>query len=57
MKNNTNGVSPILALVLTVLMTILTVVFFKTEHVFWGIVFAVICVDFCADLVLALKKS
>ena len=57
MKNNTNGISPILALVLTVLMAILTVVFFKTEHVFWGIVVAVICVDFCADLVLALKKS
>lgn len=57
MKNNTNGISPILALVLTILVAVLTVVFFKNQHPFWGVVFAVICVDFCADLVLALKKN
>ena len=56
MKNNSNGISPILALVLTILVAFLTIRFFAKEHVFWGIVFAVICVDFCADLVLALKK-
>jgi hypothetical protein len=57
MKNSSNGISPVIALILTVLVAVLTVIFFRGGHVFWGIVFAVICVDFCADLLLALKKQ
>ena len=57
MSNKTNGISPILALILTVLVAVLTVVFFKNHHPFWGVIFAIICVDFCADLVLSLKKT
>ena len=57
MKTNANGISPILALVLTVLAAVVAIVLFKASHVFWGIVFTVICVDFCADLLLSLKKN
>ena len=57
MKNNANGISPILALVLTVLVAFFTVRLFLGGHVFWGIVLAVICIDFCADLVLSLRKQ
>ena len=57
MKNSTNGISPVTALILTVLVAVLTVIFFREEHYLWGIVFAVICVDFCADFLLAIKKQ
>ena len=57
MKNNTNGISPILAFVLTILVAFLTIHFFTKGQIFWGIIFAVICVDFCADFLLSLKKS
>ena len=50
-------INPVLALILTVLVAVLTVIFFKGGHTFWGIVFAVICVDFFADLLLSLKKQ
>ena len=52
-----NGISPILAIVLTILVCILTVVFFNGGHVFWGIVFALITVDFLADAILSLKQN
>ena len=57
MKSNANGVSPIIAIVLTLLVAVLTVVTFKGGHVFWGIVFAVICVDFFADVILSLQRK
>ena len=57
MSNKTNRISPVIALILTALVAVLTVVFFKNHHPFWGVVFAIICVDFCADLVLSLKKT
>ena len=44
---NANGINPIVALILTVLVCVLTVVFFTGGHVFWGIVFAIITLDFC----------
>ena len=56
MNNNANGISPILALILTVLIAVVTVLIWKGGHVFWGIVFTLICIDFCADLVLSLKR-
>ncbi|MBR0162726.1 MAG: hypothetical protein IJQ02_15810 [Oscillospiraceae bacterium] len=56
MKNG-NGISPIVAIILTVLVAVLTVVFFSGGHVFWGIVFALITVDFFADLILSFRRS
>ncbi len=54
---NANGISPIVAIILTALAAVLTVVFFTGGHVFWGIVFALITIDFCADLVLSFKRT
>ena len=56
MKSNANGISPVVAIVLTLIVAALTVWMFSTSHVFWGIVFAVICVDFLADVILSFKK-
>ena len=57
MKNNANGINPIVAILLTVLVCVLTVVFFKSGHAFWGIVFALITIDFAADALLAFKPN
>ena len=57
MKKTANGVNPILALILTVLVAVLTVVFFTGGHIFWGIVFALITIDFCADALLSFKTE
>ena len=57
MKNNANGINPIVAILLTVLVCVLTFVFFSGGHMFWGIVFAIITLDFAADAVLALKPN
>lgn len=57
MKNNANGINPIVAIILTVLVCVLTVVFYTGGHPFWGIVFALITVDFAADAVLAFKRT
>lgn len=54
---NANGIHPIVALILTALVCVLTVVFFTGGHVFWGIVFAIITLDFAADLILSLKRA
>ncbi len=54
---NANGINPIVALILTALVCVLTVVFFTGGHVFWGIVFAIITLDFAADLILSLKRA
>jgi len=54
---NANGINPIVALILTALVCVLTVIFFTRGHVFWGIVFAIITIDFCADLVLSFKRT
>ena len=57
MKTNANGISPVVAIVLTLIVAALTVWLFAAKHVFWGIVFALICVDFLADVVLSLKRT
>lgn len=57
MTKGINGISPILALILTLIVGYLTVRVFLGGHVFWGIVLGIICVDFCADLILSLKKQ
>ena len=40
-----------------IIVAVLCVVFFVTHHVFWGVVFALITLDFFADVVLAFKKA
>ena len=57
MKTKTNVVNPIVAILLTVLVAALTVVFFVSGHIFWGIVFALITLDFCADAILSFKRG
>jgi len=56
-KNNLNGINPIVAILLTVLVGVLTYFFFTGGHPFWGLVFAIITVDFAADAVLAFKRE
>ena len=57
MKKTLNGINPITAILLTVLAAVLTVVFFTGWHIFWGIVFAFIAVDFFADVILCVKRA
>ena len=54
---NANGISPIVALILTALVCVLTAVFFTHGHIFWGVVFALITLDFGADLLLSFKPK
>ena len=57
MSKGINGINPIVVILLTVLVAALCVVFFVTHHVFWGVVFALITLDFAADAVLSFKKA
>ena len=57
MKSNANGISPVIAILLTLIVAALTVWLFVKGHVFWGVVFALICVDFFADVILSFKKA
>ena len=52
-----NGINPVLAIVLTAIVAALTVLLFANHHVVGGVIFAIICVDFCADEVLLLKRG
>ena len=54
---NINGINPILAIVLTLVMAALSIWMFATTHIFWGIVFCLITIDFAADAVLSFKKA
>lgn len=56
MKSNANGISPVICIILTLLVAALTVWFFTSHHIFWGVVFALITVDFFADVILSFKK-
>lgn len=57
MRPNANGIPPIIALILTALVAVLTVLLFRSGHNFWGVIFALICTDFFADLVLSFKPA
>lgn len=57
MKNNANGISPVVCIILTLIAAALAVWMFTAHHIFWGIVFAVITVDFFADVILSFKKA
>ncbi len=52
-----NGINPVLAIVLTLIVGAVTVLLFTHHHIIWGVIFAVITVDFFADVVLSLKKA
>ena len=56
MKKSLNRIHPIVAILLTLVMVGLAVLFFVTKKIFWGVVFALIAVDFAADAVLSFKK-
>ena len=57
MSKGVNGINPIAAILLTLLVAVLCVVFFVTGHIFWGVVFALITLDFFADVILSFKKA
>ncbi len=57
MSKGINGLNPIVAILLTLLVAVLCVVFFVTHHIFWGVVFALITLDFAADVILSFKKA
>ncbi len=57
MVKGINGINPIAAILLTLLVAALCVVFFVTQHIFWGVVFALITLDFFADVILSFKKA
>ena len=57
MKKQGNGISPVIAVILTVLVLLFAVWMFKTGHNFWGVVFALITLDFGADAVLSFRNA
>ena len=52
-----NGINPVLAIVLTLIVGCITVLLFVNHHIVWGIIFALITIDFFADVVLSFKKA
>ena len=54
---NANGINPVLAIILTLIVAALTVLLFVNHHFVWGVIFAIICIDFFADVVLSFKKA
>ena len=57
MKSNINGILPIVAILLTLAVCAFSIWMFATGHIFWGIVFCLITIDFAADAVLSFKKA
>ena len=57
MKSNPNGIHPIVAIALTLAVAALCALFFVRGHIFWGVVFALIAVDFGADAVLSFRHA
>ncbi len=57
MKKSLNGIHPAISIPLTLIVAALCALFFVRGHIFWGIVFALITVDFGADAVLSLKRA
>ena len=57
MKKGVNGIPPIVAVLLTALVGAGAVLCFTGGHVFWGIVLALITVDFLADAILSFRKG
>lgn len=57
MYKNANGISPVVAFVLTLIVACLTFWLFSGGNMVWGTIFAIVCVDFLADFILSLKKN
>ena len=57
MKKGANGIHSVVAVLLTLAVAVLTVILFKNGRNFWGIVLALITVDFFADVLLSFKKG
>ena len=57
MKKNANGIPPVVSTLITLVMIALTVLLFCTGHPVWGVIFALVSVDFLADAVLSFKKA
>ncbi len=51
-----NGIHPAISVTLTVIVIALTVLLFATGHWIWGIILALISLDFAADAVLSFGK-
>ena len=54
---NANGINPVLAIILTLIVACITVLLFVNHHYIWGVIFAIITIDFFADVVLSFKKA
>ena len=54
---NANGINPVLAIVLTLIVGAIAVLLFTHHHIVWGVIFAIITLDFFADVVLSFKKA
>ena len=54
---NANGIPPVIAIIVTLIVAALTVLLFTTGHFIWGVIFGIICLDFLADVVLSFQKA
>ena len=57
MSGNVNGINPIFAIILTLVVAVIAVALFVSHHFIWGVIFAIICIDFFADVVLSFQKT
>ena len=57
MKGSANGISPVVAIIVTLIVAALCVWMFTTGHIVWGIIFGLITIDFFADVVLSFQKA
>lgn len=57
MNENANGISPVVAILITLIAAIFTVFLFVKGHMIWGVIFALVTLDFFGDVLLSLKKD
>ena len=51
------GLSPVFAIIATLIFCFFTVLLITGGHPFWGVIFAIFTVDCFADVVLCLKRQ
>ncbi len=51
-----NGVSPVLAIIVSLVFILCTVLLFRAGHAIWGVIFLIISIDCLLDVPLALKS-
>ena len=54
--NNANGISPVVAILLTLVVAALACWLFIGGHMVWGVIFSLIFLDFLADAILSFRK-